>query len=177
MIRFVITYLFMIMLYEINAQSHLPIDRIRKLAENAYNCEDSIAIFNNEIKSERFQDAAIIKAYRGIAKAMTAKLYFWPWDKLNALNDGLSFINSAIILEPENTEIYLLKYFVLDNLPSILGYSDEEDETISKIYDLVFNKKIPLDSWVLTRVLKSLQKENVLTNDEIHKIKYRIEIM
>lgn len=157
------------------AQNKSELDSIRLLTENAYENDKNIMKLMATLNSVDSGFSPIIKAYHGVATCMTAKLFFWPWDKLNAVDQGLSVIDSAIVLDEQNVEIYLLKYLVLNNLPEFLGYGNKRLKTINEIYELFISTDEKLDPWVKKRVIKYLKNEKRLTNEEINNINYNLQ--
>ncbi len=157
------------------AQNKSEIDSIRYLTEKAYENEKNIMKLMTTLNSVDKEISPIIKAYHGVAICMTAKLYFWPWDKLNAVDQGLSVIDSAIISDERNVEIYLLKYLVLNNLPEFLGHGNAKLKTINKIYELFISTDEKLAPWVMKRVIRYLKNENKLTDEEINRLYYNLE--
>lgn len=83
-------------------------------------------------------------------------------------------VDEAILLDSTNIEIRLLKYYVFDNVPSIIGYSDDAKSERNAIYNLVEQLNENLDTWVGTQVIKELIKGKLIETEEANQMRERI---
>ena len=78
----------------------------------------------------------LLLAFQGTIESLKAKFVFWPFTKLNHLNRGLELLDKAVNLAPSNLEVRYLRFCVLDNIPSIIGYGDKAQEDADILFNL-----------------------------------------
>jgi hypothetical protein len=82
----------------------------------------------------------LVLAYYGGIQTLKAKHAFNPISKLSHLISGLNRLEEAIEISPDNLEIRFMRFSILDNVPGILGYSEERDSDQNKICFLLLQK-------------------------------------
>ena len=115
----------------------------------------------NDLKSD-----PLLIAYEGVCTSVEAKYDFWPWDKLGAVKDGLKQLDSAVNLDSTNIEIRFLRFAVLHNIPSILGYSTEAQYDAEFLYALIMNSKNQKDKYLIEKVAEYLINSERLDNNK-----------
>ncbi len=95
---------------------------------------------------------------------------------MSTLNDGLGIINKAVLLDSSNIEIRLLNFYILNNVPAIVGYSEEAEKELNTIYDLANNINSPLHSWVSERVVKVLLEGEKIDSLEAFRLRERFSL-
>lgn len=105
------------------------------------------------LSAEETSKSPVLTAYKGVARASSADAAFNPATKLSRFNEGKNLIEKALNLNPEDSEIRLLRLSVQVGAPIFLNYKSniEEDrnliiESLSKnpelFNDKVFSKKV-----------------------------------
>ena len=149
-----------------NELSASKIDSLRNLLYAGIERETALDSLNNFILSlegkNKYETQPLLIAYKGVGKSVEAKYDFWPWDKLNAVNDGLVLLNKAVKLDSSSIEIRFLRFSVLHNIPSILGYSKEAKEDAECLYNLIGNAENAGDKYLIEKVAEYLIKSERL---------------
>ena len=149
-----------------NELSASKIDSLRNLLYAGIERETALDSLNNFILSLEGKNKSgsqpLLIAYKGVCKSVEAKYDFWPWDKLNAVNDGLELLNKAVKLDSSSIEIRFLRFSVLHNIPSILGYSKEAKEDAECLYNLIGNAENAGDKYLIEKVAEYLIKSERL---------------
>jgi hypothetical protein len=70
----------------------------------------------------------VILAYSGGVEALKAKHVFSPFSKFSHLMRSLDVLDEAVSRKPGDLEVRFLRFSVLDNIPSFLGYGKERNE-------------------------------------------------
>ena len=140
--------------------------------ENDLNKLDSLIIKN--FSDTLSQYPPIILAYYGGIEALKAKHAFWPFNKLSHFNSSMDILKAAVKEEPDNLEIRFIRFSILDNVPGILGYSNERERDK---YEIVFllcrkdysklSKKIQngIIQYILSSGRLSTEQINLLTEN------------
>lgn len=101
---------------------------------------------DSEVKAEEFLELtqqslgankAVFEAYHGAAlvlKASHCSIFY----KLSNFKKGKQFIEQAVLKDPKDLEIRMIRLAIQVNVPSILGYNKEIDE--DKSYILKYTK-------------------------------------
>lgn len=97
-------------------------------------CEKMIEELSTANKS------AVHQAYLGAFQTIWAKHCFNPISKLQTFRKGKKNIEEAVVLNPTNIEIRIVRLSVQSNCPSFLGYKKNIEE--DKKFILVNNKSI-----------------------------------
>lgn len=157
------------------------VDNLRELTVLAFedgDMIDSLKAYLNLIYSEENGcNSPLALAYKGVAESISAQDEFWPWDKLSTLNDGLDIISRAIEIDSTIIEIRLLKFYILDNVPGIIGYSDDAESELNRIHILVNSFKADLDPWVSKRVINVLLDGNRINEQEANSLRERFSLV
>ncbi|WP_109300118.1 hypothetical protein [Aquimarina sp. AU474] len=73
-------------------------------------------------------DGAIFEGYHGAALALKASFAWNPFTKLSYFNKGKKMIDQAILSEPDNIELRMIRLSIQSNAPKIAGYYKNIDE-------------------------------------------------
>ncbi len=150
------------------------INSLRNLLYSGIERESALDSLKNIIVDLETKDGLksnpLLIAYKGVSKSVEAKYDFWPWDKFSAVNDGLELLNNSVNLDSTNIEIRFLRFAVLNNIPSIMGYSSEAKSDAEYLYKLITDLNNPKDKYLIEKVVEYLvnserldeQKSNVL---------------
>ncbi|MCV2484821.1 hypothetical protein OD917_07785 [Flavobacterium sp. SH_e] len=114
-----------------NGMGFLELEKIRGNYLLAFHnkklCRDMIVELNGSSDPLRL-------AYSGGFRAIWARHIFNPISKFETFNNGKAEIEKAVLLDPENAEIRLIRFSVQSNAPRIAGYKNnmEEDKKLIK---------------------------------------------
>lgn len=78
-----------------------------------------------QLELNKKEQSALFVAYKGMARASMAGCAFNPVTKFNRFNEGKKMIEEAILSEPDNPEIRLMRLSVQVNVPDFLNYSSD----------------------------------------------------
>ncbi len=114
----------------------------------------------------------IILAYYGGTIALKGKHAFWPFDKLSYLNSSMDILKLAIDKAPDNLEIRFIRFSILDNIPGILGYSEEREKDKDEIVHLLCEKNYSqLKESIQEGIVKYMVESGRLTANQIDLLK------
>mgnify|MGYP001263577952 CR=1 FL=1 len=99
-----------------------------------------IARLNTEFKKELESNSPFFVAYYGAAETLIGKHAWNPVNKLKYLHQGMAKIDDVIKKFPNDLEVRFLRFSILHHLPSILGYSEETEADVKKLYELLLQK-------------------------------------
>ena len=127
------------------------------------NSLDSLSGFISTLNSNDETDKnPILIAYNGVCNAMYAKYAFFPWNKLKYVNAGMHLLNKAVEIDSSNLEVHFLRFTVLSNLPSFLGYSSKADFEANKIYYMLKSYDTSEDVQLIKNIVQFLIESNRL---------------
>ena len=93
---------------------------------------DSLLRRCKEIKSE---EDPILSAYYSTGLIVKAKHLINPFKKLSLFTQGKEKLDSLIILNPNLTELRILRFTLQNSIPTFLGYNDFIDSDKQHIFD------------------------------------------
>lgn len=134
-------------------------DNIRKVyydaVEDENKIEDLSNLINNNFNSGKFDCPPIIIAYKAGIEALKSKHAFWPFTKLEKLNDSMEIFSEAVKLNPDNLEIRFMRFSILHYVPSFLGYTNEMNDDLNKITTLLAeNITDGLDKFIIKGIIE-----------------------
>ncbi len=136
------------------------IESLRTLLYSALEREtalDSLDNFINKLEKKiESKSDPILLAYKGACRSMEAKYNFWPWDKFSAVNTGLQNLNEAVELDSFNIEVRFLRFAVLHNIPSFLGYSQDADSDAQILFTLITKNSDQKEKFLIQKVAEFL---------------------
>jgi hypothetical protein len=120
------------------------LENIRNLFYSSVEDENELmkldSLITNEFSDTLSQYPPVILAYYGGVEALKAKHAFWPFNKLSHFNNSMDILKTAVKEEPDNLEIRFIRFSILDNVPGILGFSEEREIDKDEIISLLCNK-------------------------------------
>jgi len=177
------TLFFSLMIYVTTFAGGLSSEKIESLRNLLFystmreSALDSLDTYISKIEIENVKsENPLLLAYKGAANSIRAKYNFWPWNKLQNVNSGLDMLNRAVKKDKENLEIRFLRFAVLHNLPSILGYSDEADSEAATIYQMLYNNNFNYDPKLLNNVVEFLIRSERLNATQLKMLKNKFGI-
>jgi hypothetical protein len=109
------------------------ISEIRKLYPNSANSESNATELVSKLASIDINDDKILVAYKGASIAIVSKYQKKVADKIKKFAAGVKFVESAIISEPNNIEIHLIRLSIQENVPKIVKYNKNIKEDVTFI--------------------------------------------
>lgn len=105
--------------------------------EDENKIKDLDSMINNNFKCGKFDCPPIIIAYKAGVEALKSKHAFWPFTKLERLNDSMEIFSEAVKLSPDNLEIRFMRFSILHYVPTFLGYTNEMNDDLNIIIRLL----------------------------------------
>lgn len=157
----------------------IPIEKIRMVYYAGVEEEDYIDSLSILVEENFGKDtsnySAIGLAYKGGIEALKSKHAFWPFTKMSYLNDSMDFFEKAIQNEPGNLEIRFMRFSILYHVPDILGYSDEEEDDLQIIYDLLLQNKFRNVNFEIKEgIIDFILDSEMLTSEQENKLRNRL---
>ncbi len=78
---------------------------------------------------------AIYQAYHGAALALKASFSWNPFSKISYFNKATRMIDEAILSEPDNIELRMIRLSIQTNSPKITGYYNNLEEDKDYVFD------------------------------------------
>jgi hypothetical protein len=117
---------------------------------------------------DEFSYEPIILAYSGAIDALRAKHAFNPFSKLSYVHSSLKKLHRSVDQAPRDPEIRFLRFTVLHNIPSFLGYGSLLNEDRDMLYTLLIveGEYAHFEKEMLIGVLEFLIESNRLTTEQ-----------
>lgn len=96
-----------------------------------------IEFIESNFSEEYLHDEPVLLAYYGVLNALKAKHVFNPFSKISYLRSALRKLDEAAIEGTHNLEVRFLRFSVLHNIPSFLGFRDKLQEDTEVVYELL----------------------------------------
>ncbi len=123
----------------------IPIEDIRDSYKICNQSEENAERFYELTKKALNNEGAIYKGYHGAALALKASFAWNPFKKLSHFNKAKKMIDEAIVLEPTNIELRMIRLSIQSNAPKIAGYYKnikEDKSVIINTIDTVVDKEL-----------------------------------
>jgi hypothetical protein len=91
----------------------------------------------SNFSEEYIYEEPVLLAYYGVLNALKAKHVFSPFSKISYLRSALRKLDEAAIDGATNLEVRFLRFSVLHNMPSFLGYRETLREDTDAVYELL----------------------------------------
>lgn len=104
--------------------------------------------------------------YIGALHIINAKHIFFPLDKLKWAKEGLSIMDNALALAPEDIEVLFVHGTICHNLPGLFKREDDAKRNFQKIVELLPDNVHRYGEYFIADVLDYLDKEVNLNKDE-----------
>jgi hypothetical protein len=129
-------YLILLLLFSIFL--HSPVwgnsDEMKFIREQFYLAvedEDALNRLEKYLNTRYSSDVSVyppvILAYKGGVEALKAKYVFSPFSKFSHVMNSLEILDTAVSKMPQSLEVRFIRFSILDNIPSILGYGKERN--------------------------------------------------
>ncbi|MFZ0453382.1 MAG: hypothetical protein WCE54_19705 [Ignavibacteriaceae bacterium] len=149
------------------------LDIIRNLYYSSVEDENKLeqldSLIRNTFSDTISQYPPIILAYYGGVKALKAKHTFWPFNKLSYFNSSMDILKQATEEDPENLEIRFIRFSILDNIPGILGHSEEREIDKDEIVSLLCKKDYSiLDEKIQNNIFRYMINSGRLSAEQLN---------
>ncbi len=106
----------------------IGVDEIRKSYQHCNESKENAEQFFELTKKGLQNNEAIYKGYHGAALALKAAHSWNPFNKMSYFNKGKKMIDNAIVSEPDNIELRMIRLSIQSNTPKIVGYYKNIEE-------------------------------------------------
>lgn len=97
----------------------------------------TIDFIETKYSEEFIHSEPVLLAYYGVLKALKAKHVFSPFSKISYLRSALRILDEAAIEGACNLEVRFLRFSVLHNIPSFLGFGDRLRQDADAVFVLL----------------------------------------
>lgn len=104
--------------------------------------------------------------YIGALHTIKAKHTFFPFDKLKFAKEGLSIMDNALTLAPEDVEVLFVHGTICHNLPGLFKREDDAQRDFQKIVELLPDTMYRYDENLIADVLNYLDNKMSLNKEE-----------
>lgn len=146
--------------------SEPDLSNLRKFFQLSATHQDAAKQLDELTASIDTNAAPLIVCYKGASEMMQAKYALSPIVKFRKFNAGKVLIQKAIARDSLNLEMRFLRFSIQCNLPSFLGYHEQEAVDKSLLINKINDVK---DLEVRAMVIKWIKNSDCLTHDELKK--------
>ncbi len=144
-----------IVFLSLNIQS-LDLDTIRNAYKIAASDKTKVDAFHNDLKQVTKSDNITLVAYKGAAIALMGKKAKKIKDKKRLFIEGVTLVEYAIEMAPNNIENRFIRLGIQENTPKLLKYKDKiETDKAFLLEHYTDIKSIPLKKHILDYILQS----------------------
>lgn len=108
---------FFILIFKLN------LSEVRLLYKEANSSKENTMALYQKLESVTKNDNKVLVAYKGAVLAMTAKYEKGSKHRIEIFKNGISFVEYAIEVEPQNLEIRFVRLSLQQNSPKFLKYN------------------------------------------------------
>ncbi len=113
----------------------IHVEEIRESYKTCNQSKTHAEAFYELTKQSLENKGAIYRGYHGAALALKAAYGWNPITKLSNFNKGRKMIDQAILSEPDNIELRMIRLSIQSNAPKIIGYYENIEEDKKFILD------------------------------------------
>lgn len=106
----------------------LNLSEVRLLYKEADSSKENTMILHKKLEPVSKNDNKVLVAYKGAVLAMTAKYEKGSKHRMEVFKNGISFVEYAIEVEPQDLEIRFVRLSLQQNSPKFLKYNKHLDE-------------------------------------------------
>jgi hypothetical protein len=122
----------------------VDIQTIREIYAQAAENEGFADKLYQWLRKQDLSSQPILMAYLGAAEALKAKNAFFPFTKLDYIQQAQATFEQAVKLAPEDIEIRFLRLTIEANTPNFLGFSANLDADKDLIIKHIRSSETPL---------------------------------
>ena len=137
-------WIIILVVFSLNISNAQSMQDVRRLYLESSNNDSKLDSFNHLLVESK-NKTNVLSAYYGANLLLKSKHLKNPFKKIEFFEKGKEIIENAIIKEPDNIEIALIRYSVQKNSPRFLMYNKnliEDYEFINKNINSVNDKKL-----------------------------------
>ena len=112
----------------LNFFNNPDISEIRKSYFNAANSESLSKNFSSKLSGVTNESDKTLVAYKGASIALMSKFAKKTADKIDDFKEGAKLVEFAVVSEPNNIEIRLIRLSIQGNVPKIVKYNSNKKE-------------------------------------------------
>ncbi len=136
--------------------------------------EEQTLSFHEKLESVE-DPTPVVKAYRGVAEALVAKVAWNPVIKIGHLKSSREFLNNAVKEDPTNLEIRFLRFSTQYAIPAILGFShdlqEDKDAIMAYLQDI---SGLALDRDLLLFIIDFMGTTKLCSEEELAVIRTQL---
>lgn len=141
--KLVATFLFILISNSMFSQN---LHELRTLLQNGENSERSAKVLIQKSEDAfRKTKEPIYASFMAVGHFFMAKHVFSPFKKMSHFNEGKKILDNAILKEPHNVEIRLMRLTTQEKAPKFLGYTkniSEDKKVIIREYENIKDKDL-----------------------------------
>ena len=149
--RVVFIFIFLLSIFSINAQCS-DLNKLREIYMLSHSNMQSCIRLNNLSQNCNSELEPVKYSYNIISNLMMCNFTLNPFAKYKLFKNSTQKLDSMILLNPEYTEIRLLRYLVQLNCPKFLAYHTNIDEDYNFIMSNKKDENEDLQNFIYTIV-------------------------
>jgi hypothetical protein len=149
--------------------------------ESHHKTDEMLDYIDTHFTEETVKRTPLLQAYAGILHALKAKHVFSPFSKISHLRRGLRLLNDAVTSAPAEFEVRFLRFSLLHNIPSFLGYRDALRDDTEAVFTLLVDegKYAGLDNEMALNIIEFILDSNRLDEEQaraMQSLRERLEV-
>ena len=131
------------------------ISEVRKLYPDAAKSENAAKEFHRKLFKISNENDMTLWAYKGASFTLLAKFTNKIPDKISNLKEGTRYIEAAVLSEPNNIEVRLIRLSVQESVARIVNYRKNKNEDKTFILSHYMDLNGSLKEYVKNFILRS----------------------
>ena len=131
------------------------ISEVRKLYPDAAKSENAAKEFHRKLFKISNENDMTLWAYKGASFTLLAKFANKIPDKISNLKEGTRYIEAAVLSEPNNIEVRLIRLSVQESVARIVNYRKNKNEDKTFILSHYMDLNGSLKEYVKNFILRS----------------------
>jgi len=121
----VLVFNFLTILYSLAMAGDVNPSELRKKFYASIDDAPAAKLFLSELESVKGELEPIQKGYKAAIRMVMAKHVLNPYNKFKYFLDGKNELEAAILINPKDIELRLIRFAIQSNVPGFLGYNSE----------------------------------------------------
>lgn len=147
--------LFLSLFLFLSFSNNTEIATIRKLYSSIANSESSAKELASKLSEITNDDNKTLVAYKGASIIVLSKFKKGISTKSKNFKEGAKMVEFALVSEPNNIEIRLIRLSIQENAPKIVNYSRNKKEDKNFLLDHYKQESVTLKGYVKSFILQS----------------------